>query len=353
MLFVEGLRLLLVVVGALVGIEVGGHSHSNPGRLVGGGVGVGIGYVIGGIGGRLLDRGMRTADRRLRRVPAIELISGVVVGGVGVGIGTLLSVPLFAFVNSSADYPLAAALAWVLGALGLRLGMTKGHQIADAVGLIRRLTPDDEAPPPDGLLLDTSALMDRSLLALSRAGLLGAVVIPEVVLDEARTLAGGPDPVASRRARRALEMVEELRALGTDVTVVAGDALPATTTGDKVVLLAERLSLRVATCSPAVAAAGEARGIRVIEIGRLAADLAPDHVPGEHLHVALVRPGRQPRQAIGYLPDGDMVVVNDAEHLVGEDDVEVVVLSTRATSQGILVFAQLPDADKVPSLRRT
>jgi uncharacterized protein YacL len=38
-----------------------------------------------------------------------------------------------------------------------------------------------------------------------------------------------------------------------------------------------------------------------------------------------------------------MVVVNDAAHLVGANDVEVAVLSTRPTSQGLLVFAQLRD----------
>ncbi len=57
--------------------------------------------------------------------------------------------------------------------------------------------------------------------------------------------------------------------------------------------------------------------------------------------VELIREGRQPRQAIGYLPDGDMVVVNDATHLVDQGTVEVTVLSTRPTSQGVMVFAKL------------
>ncbi len=48
-------------------------------------------------------------------------------------------------------------------------------------------------------------------------------------------------------------------------------------------------------------------------------ELAPDHPPGERLVIDLVKSGRQPRQAVGYLPEGDMVVVNDASHLVGRD----------------------------------
>jgi uncharacterized protein YacL len=69
--------------------------------------------------------------------------------------------------------------------------------------------------------------------------------------------------------------------------------------------------------------------------------LAPEHLPGERFTVELVKEGRQPRQAVGYLPDGDMVVVNDATHLIDAGPVEATVLSTRPTSQGILVFAKL------------
>ena len=44
-----------------------------------------------------------------------------------------------------------------------------------------------------------------------------------------------------------------------------------------------------------------------------------------------------------------MVVVNDAEEMVGRRGVEVVVLSTRPTNQGLLVFARI--ADDVSLLR--
>jgi len=81
----------------------------------------------------------------------------------------------------------------------------------------------------------------------------------------------------------------------------------------------------------------------VVDLHRLAAELTPDHPPGERLVIDLVKEGRQPRQAVGYLPEGDMVVVNDASHLVGRHAVEVVVSSARQTSQGLLVFAHLFD----------
>ena len=44
-----------------------------------------------------------------------------------------------------------------------------------------------------------------------------------------------------------------------------------------------------------------------------------------------------------------MVVVNDAEELVGKTDVEIVVLSTRPTNQGLLVFARVADEASDPA----
>ena len=88
----------------------------------------------------------------------------------------------------------------------------------------------------------------------------------------------------------------------------------------------------------------EAQDIDVVDLRHLAAELSPDHPAGERLVVDLVKEGRQPRQAVGYLPEGDMVVVNDASHLVGHASIEVVVSSARQTSQGLLVFAQLSRA---------
>jgi uncharacterized protein YacL len=121
-------------------------------------------------------------------------------------------------------------------------------------------------------------------------------------------------------------------------------------TGDRAIALAHRLHVRLATCSAEVAERAEAEDIDVVDLRRLAAELSPDHPPGERLVVDLVKEGRQPRQAVGYLPEGDMVVVNDAAHLVGRTEIEVVVSSARQTSQGLLVFAQLFDGG--PSLAR-
>ena len=102
----------------------------------------------------------------------------------------------------------------------------------------------------------------------------------------------------------------------------------------KLLTVARRLGLRIGTCSSAVVDEALRWELPVVDLRGVAQALSPDHLPGEELRLELIKEGRQPRQAIGYLPDGDMVVVNDATHLIGGDPVRVSVLSTRPTSRG-------------------
>jgi len=352
--FVEVFRLLLVIAGTVGGLAVGNHvgAHTTA-PVVGTTLGALISYLLGGIVGRLLDRGLRDAVGQLRAMPAGEVFAGSVVGTTGLLLGLVAGFPLIALVHSSIDYPLVAAFAWVLCVAGVRIGVYKGKEIVRAAGMSHLL--DRPAQPPSGtsLLLDSSAVMDRYLMVLGRAGLLaGGVVLPRFVVDEVRTLSEGPDPVVARRARRGLESMEALRTLGVDVLVTEDEVPQFEDTEDRVVALAQRLHVRMATCSVEAAERARAEGADVVDFRRLTVELTPDHPPGEHLVVDLVKEGRQPRQAVGYLPEGDMVVVNDAAHLVGQSQVEVVVSSARQTSQGHLVFAHLFEGGPTLAQRR-
>ncbi|HEY7946540.1 MAG TPA: hypothetical protein VID75_02625, partial [Acidimicrobiales bacterium] len=220
---------------------------------------------------------------------------------------------------------------------------TKGREIIRAAGFSHLVERPDDPPPHNALLIDTSAVLDRHLFVLGRSGLLaGGVVVPRFVVDEVRALAESPDPVSSRRARRGLESIDSLRASGVDVRMTDDEVPELDDPGERALVVAHRLHVRLATCSADLAERAQAEGIDTIDLRRLMSELAPDHPPGERLTIDLVKSGRQPRQAVGYLPEGDMVVVNDASHLVGRDAVDVVVASARQTSQGYLVFAHLP-----------
>ncbi len=343
MLFVEGFRLLFVLAGAVTGYEVGDHMHSGPhAPLIGMLFGAAISYVVGGVAGRLLDKGLQQAVFLLRNTPPGEIFASSIISTSGMLLGMVIGLPLLVILRSGVTLLITAALVWILASLGWRIGSVKGRQIVAAAGLSRILSPQTVAAQGDALLVDSSAVMDRLLLILGRSGLLpGGLVIPRFVVDHLRSLVEAPDPVVSRRARRGLESVDALREMNVPVHV-APDEVPEIDDLDaKLLTVARRTGLRVGTCSTAVVDAANRWDLIAVDLRTVATGLAPDHLPGERLTVELVKEGRQPRQAVGYLADGDMVVVNDATHLIDAGMVGVTVLSTRPTSQGIMVFAKL------------
>ena len=79
------------------------------------------------------------------------------------------------------------------------------------------------------------------------------------------------------------------------------------------------------------------RGVTVLNVNELANALKPVVLPGETLKVFLIKEGKERDQAVAYLDDGTMVVVDAARHLIGTK-VEVVVTSVLQTTAGKMIF---------------
>ena len=78
----------------------------------------------------------------------------------------------------------------------------------------------------------------------------------------------------------------------------------------------------------------------VLNINDLANAVRSVLLPGEELPLAIVREGKESGQGVGYLPDGTMVIVENARKHIGET-MDIVVTSALQTSAGRLVFAKL------------
>ena len=349
MIFVEGVRLIVVLLGALIGYEIGHHGNpTGTSGAVGLLIGAAISYVVGGVVGRILDKGLQRGVFLFRKSPPGEIFAATIISTSGMILGLILGMALVAVVRSAYAFVVTAGIVWVLAAFGWRLGTVKGRQIVAAAGLSRILSPASKPLPGQALLVDASAVMDRFLLILGRNGLLpGGLIVPQFVVDHVRLMAESPDPVTSRRARRGLEGLEAMLELGVSVDIAKDELPEVDDPTTKLLTLARRTGLRIGTCSTTVMDAAREWDLTVINLHTVTTELAPDHVPGERMTVALVKEGRQARQAVGYLPDGDMVVVNDATHLIDEGPVLITVLSTRPTSQGVMVFAKLAPPTEV------
>jgi uncharacterized protein YacL len=78
----------------------------------------------------------------------------------------------------------------------------------------------------------------------------------------------------------------------------------------------------------------------VLNINELANAVKPVVLPGEELHVTVVREGKEYNQGVGYLDDGTMVVVENGKKMLG-DAVTVSVSSVLQTVAGKMIFAEL------------
>src|ERR1044072_7233269 len=78
-------------------------------------------------------------------------------------------------------------------------------------------------------------------------------------------------------------------------------------------------------------------GVRIINIHLLSNALKPLTQAGEFINIKIQRYGKEPRQGVGYLDDGTMVVVNGGAEFIGET-IKAQVLSVKHTSSGRMIF---------------
>ena len=97
---------------------------------------------------------------------------------------------------------------------------------------------------------------------------------------------------------------------------------------------------RLLTLEDSLAKIAKLQGVSVLNLNELDIALRPSIAIGERLRVALVRPGKEEHQAVGYLPDGTMIVVNQGAAEMGRT-VDVVVVTTLQTAGGTLIFGEM------------
>lgn len=314
----EGTRLLLLVVlGSLVG------------------------YVIGGIVGRSTLHAVSAVERDFQRIPASELLAGVIGLILGLVIAVLASFLLFRLPPGVA-YPVATILAIVLAYLGYRVGRSKREELFGMFGLRTRAlgTPSGEAN-----VLDTSALIDARILDVVRAGFVGGtLLVPRAVLQELQDIADSSEASRRRRGRRGLECLRALqRTPSVEVILVEEEPGEPGDVDTRLVRLARERGAALVTNDVALSRVAAALDVPARSMTELAEALRTPLLPGQEVTLLLTREGRQHDQAVGFLEDGTMVVVEEARERVGSE-VSVTVTNVLQTTSGRMVFARLGEA---------
>ena len=189
-------------------------------------------------------------------------------------------------------------------------------------------------------LLDTSVIIDGRIFDICETGFIeGTLVVPNFVLRELQFIADCPDTLKRGRGRRGLELLGKFRETH-EVEITDEDFPKADGVDDKLVLLARKRGCCIMTNDYNLNQVARVQGITVLNINDLANALKPALIPGETLEVQLLREGKEAGQAVGYLADGTMVVVDEATDFISQQ-VHVEVTSMLQTSAGRMIFAKL------------
>ncbi|MBI4343193.1 MAG: hypothetical protein HY601_00060 [Candidatus Omnitrophica bacterium] len=246
---------------------------------------------------------------------------------------------------------LRVVLTWAFCYLGMAMAL-RGRNEFNVIIPYVRLSRQDRRE--DTYLVDTSAIIDGRLVDLCKARFIeGRLTVPRFVLKELQAVADSTDPLKRSRGRRGLEALNLLRQLPTVDVRVHEEELPNVPEVDaKLVKLAQLLGTRIITNDFNLNKVAEFQNVSVLNVNELAQALRPVVLPGEALDVKPIKEGKESHQAVGYLDDGTMVVVENGRALIGQS-VHGIVTSVLQTSAGRMVFVRPEQAAKpqVPSPR--
>ncbi len=270
----------------------------------------------------------------LRAASGGDLIGGAFGAAVGLMLALFLAFPLSFLPGEIGRYaPLVTAV--VLGVIGATAGAVKRTELsafAQGVRGVRRDRADAR------VLLDTSVIIDGRVADVVKSGFVrGTLIVPKFVLAELQFFNDSPDGSKRERGRRGLEMLAKMQKEDT-VKVELSEEEPAGTGADgKLVTLARTLGVPIMTNDYGLNRVAELQGITVLNINDLAKAVRPVVLPGEEITVRVIQEGKEPAQAVGYLEDGTMVVIENGLRHIGSE-LPVTVMRVLQTVGGRMIF---------------
>ena len=192
------------------------------------------------------------------------------------------------------------------------------------------------------ILVDTSVLMDGRVVDLAKTGfLLGQIIVPRSVLIELQLLADGADHAKRERARFGMDAMKELKdVLGGSFTLLDDATRIPEGVDNRLLQLAKEMNAAILTLDYNLNKVAQVEGIQILNINELAKSLRMSYLPGDELVLELTQKGQDSHQAVGYLHDGTMVVVEQAKKFLGQKK-RIEIIRSLQTDAGKMMFAKV------------
>ncbi len=197
------------------------------------------------------------------------------------------------------------------------------------------------------ILVDTSVLIDGRIIAVAKSGFIGdTLVIPRSVIGELQFLADTADHDKRARARYGLDVVKDLQNMPhLSVEILQDGSKAEEGVDERLLSLAKKHNAAVCTIDYNLNKVAVVEGITVLNVNELAQSLRMAYLPGEKMLLELVQKGQDAHQAVGYLTDGTMVVVEHASKYIGQA-VEIEFIRSLQTAAGKMMFARRIDKEQ-------
>ncbi len=261
---------------------------------------------------------------------------------------------MFFFPQHYLALPLFGFVIVVSGYFGSVLGVAKRDGVLSVFGERAGAGPRPVAAVALPRVMDTSIAIDGRVVDVVSAGFLhGPLLVPTPVLAELQGLADAGDDLRRSRGRRGLEVLEALqREPHVQVEHLELDVPGVPEVDAKLVRICLDRDAALLTLDTNLAKAAALAGVKVLNLHALALALRAPVAAGDDVPVLLTKAGKEAGQAVGYLDDGSMVVVEGARDRIGKV-APVRVTSVLTTANGRLVFGRPADApDAAPRPRR-
>lgn len=284
----------------------------------------------------------------LQKVSVNDLVAGTIGLIAGLIIAFLISQIYVGIKLPYLDVILNIITYTILGYLGIVIATRKGKDIKTMIAAQRKQVMSggksgkvkSEATPK---IFDTSVIIDGRIADIMKTGFIeGPIVIPEFVLVELRHIADSSDALKRNRGRRGLDILKKIQTeYGIEIYNPAAekalDEIPEVDV--KLLKLAQIMNGKVVTNDFNLNKVAGIKGVEVLNINELANTLKPVVLPGEEMILSLVKEGKENKQAVAYLDDGTMIVVEEGKRFIGQT-IKVIVTSVLQTSAGRMIFAR-------------
>jgi uncharacterized protein YacL len=308
----------------------------------------GFASIIGLAMGLVAQTTYRRLEQKIRKTPIEVIITRAIGLVIGLLLANLMLAPIFLLPipgNFSFIKPMMAILGSVMFAvLGVSLADTHGRtflRLINPNSIESMLVAEGTLKPVATKILDTSCIIDGRIQQLLSTGFLeGQILIPQFILNELQQLADATNDQKRVRGRRGLDILNQMQETYPDKIVIHPAEYEEVITVDaKLLHLAHDINAMLITNDFNLSKVASLQKIEILNVNDLAQAVRPIYLPGDYIDLKILKHGKEPTQGIGYLEDGTMVVVEEANSHVGEE-MRVIVTSALQTSAGRMIFAK-------------